>query len=504
MRSFLLRHRSLFFIILLSTLLKLLFVWQGEVVNPDSATYIAAAQKHAAGLYGEALHYYRMPFYPLLLAAVHSIIPDWIRAGQLLTIVPMVLCLWPLYLLTQRLFGERAAIATAVLFAVLPSFNISSTAIKRDPLFLLFSLSALFVLIVIFQNRRMLWWPWFFLLSVFSVLTRIEGILLPIAAIVFLPFLWFSSDRRAHLSRRDWIVLCLLPLSVLSLVGVVNVLGVASFLRIDDVFRWGKELLSRDFFSTYQALMNALEALQDSYPSADLHNNLIETTRHYAPLIYLIGLLEMLVKMIFPTSLIALWMQRRATEKPQVRERWILLFVAAAVVVVNLLFCLKRDFTTERYLWLAVICVLPWVGQGMAVCWQRYQTHMVVLVATGLLVVGSPLAKTLSIAAQTQDRTVALAGKWLQEYDPAGNLFVMYNDRRLPLYANRAEDVIQVRELDGLRRQVVQDPRISFLALYVSNDKHENCAFPGFDVVKTFEGRRKTALFLQRRLESSQ
>ncbi|WP_321531212.1 glycosyltransferase family 39 protein [uncultured Desulfuromonas sp.] len=499
MVNFLLRHRALLLIMALSLGLKLLFLWQGEVVNPDSATYIAAAQKHAQGLYAEGLRFYRMPFYPLMLAGVHAMIPNWIYAGQVLTVVPLVLCLWPLYLLTCRLFDHRTAVGAGLLFAVLPSFNVSATAIERDPLFLLFSLTALLYLVLIVQEGRLCWWVSFFLVGVLAILTRVEGVVLPIVAVFGVLFLRHESDERCSVSRSNLNMLVLASGCVLLLIAGIKLFGDEQFSRLNEVFYWGQELLSRDFFSAYLGLMEALKVFQETLPAADLHNNLIETTRHYAPLIYFVGMLEMMLKIVFPTSLIALWMQQRWSPLTSwSRERWILLAVVVMIVGVNLLFCIKHNFTTERYLWLACACLLPWVGMGMTACWQRCQRRSFALLLCGLLFVGAPLVKTLSVVIQKQDRTVALAGKWLKDYDPDESLTIIYNDRRLPLYAGRAQDVVDVRDLSWLHDNVGNDPRITFLAIYVSNNKNENYTVPGFDVIKRFSGAKKTALFMQR------
>lgn len=244
--------------------------------------------------------------------------------------------------------------------------------------------------------------------------------------------------------------------------------------------------------------MEKLKVFQETLPGSDLHNNLIETVRHYAPVIYLLGLMEMLGKIIFPTSLLALWSKRWSKVGGEKRGRWILVALFLATILLNLVFSVKRNFTTERYLWLAGASLLPWVGSGIVACWQRYQARRMALLVVALLFVGAPLAKTVSVATEKQDHSVVEAGQWLRSYDGNEEMVVMYNDRRLPLYANRAEDVRWIRNLAWLQRHAKKKEQVSLVALYVSNKKQEDTVIDGFEPLKTFAGHQKTVIFLKR------
>ncbi|MDY0189375.1 MAG: glycosyltransferase family 39 protein [Desulfuromonas sp.] len=499
MGSLLLKHRALLLIMALSICLKLLFVWQGAVVNPDAATYIAAAQKHAHGLYSEGVSYYRMPFYPWLLSIVHVLIPNWIYAGQLLTIVPLVLCLLPLYSLTLRIFDHHVALVSSLMFALLPAFNTLATSIIRDPLFLMFSLTAILLLILAFQQNRLRWWLWFSLFSVLAILTRIEGVLIPVVATILVPF-YFRNVKKDRISSLLYVgTIALIPLLLVALIILLKALGIESFSRLNEVVSWVWQLVSLKLFVGYNNLLEQLKIFQSSLPRADLHNNLLEIVRHYAPIIYLIGLSEMLVKIIFPTSLLALWIGRGTAIRSMSKERWILILLSLLTVLLNLLFSMSHNFTTERYLWLAAVAILPWISSGVVVCLQRFSSRPMVVVLMVILFVGAPLAKTLMAGVKTQDRTIVAAGRWLQDYDSSATAVVMYNDRRLPLYANRVEDVNLVRSLAWMRSSAKKQKDISLLVLYVSNEKKGDTEINGFDVVNRFEGDKKTVIFLQRR-----
>ncbi len=503
MANLLFEHRWLVLIALLSLLLKLGFVLQGAVVNPDAATYIAAAEKYSQGLFSEGLKYYRMPFYPLLLASVHTLVSDWIVAGRILTVVPLWLTLLPLYILTKRLFSHQSALWTALLFAVVPTFNTSSIEIKRDPLFLLFTITALMFLVLFFHHHhhRKRDMVWFALLAVLATLTRIEGVLLPIVALVAAPICgWVKGGWR--LVARTVIGLIAVPLIMMMvLLWGLEAMGLHTSSRLTEVTSWITRLANLKLFAGYQKLMVSLKEFQQTMPQADLHNNLIEITRHYAPLIYLIGLLEMLIKGIFPASLIALWGLRWRKREQVISERRVLVLMWLGFILLNILFNVAHNFTTARYLWIPMVLTLPWVGEGMRLWWQRYETKkMVALLAVGIVCL-TPLSKSLAVAAHDQDTTLVEAGHWLQQYDPQQQSKVLYNDRRLPLYADRVSEVSRVRSLSYLRKSAHRNRGVKFVALYLSTKKGEEYTIQGFELFKTFQGEKKTVVILKRQVQ---
>lgn len=497
MVNFLSKHRWLLLIALLSFLLKLNFVLQGAVVNSDAAIYISAAEKYSHGLFSEGLKFYRMPFYPLLLATVHAIVPDWIVAGRILTVVPLWLTLFPLYALSRRLFSHHSALWTALLFAVIPTFNASSSDIKRDPLFLLFTIAAVMFLVLFFHYHRKRDMFWFALLVVLATLTRIEGVLLLVVGLVAVPICgWVRGGWR--LVARTLIGLIAVPLIMVLVLWGLETMGLHTSSRLTEVTSWITRFADLKLFAGYQRLMATLKEFQQTLPSTDLHNNLIEITRHYAPLIYLVGLLEMLLKGIFPASLIGLWGLRWRKRELVISERWVLVLMWLGFILLNLLFNVTRNFTTERYLWIPIVLTLPWVGEGVRLWWQRYDTKKVVVWTVLVIIFVAPLSKTFAVMACHQDTTVVEAGRWLKLYDPQQQLMVMYNDRRLPLYSDRFSEVKKIYKLSSMTRILERKHQIDLIALYLVKDKYANLSIEGFESVKVFKGQEKTVFIFQR------
>jgi len=483
---------------LLSLLIKVLILQRCEIINSDAVLYLAAAQKHADLLFHEGLRYYPMPFYPMLLALVHVVVPDWLLAGQLLTVLPLVLAVWPLYVLTMRLFDRTSALCTALLFAVLPVFNNNSSSIMRDPLFLFLFLCALLCLVVAYQEQTVRAIVSLVLCTGLAVLTRVEGVVLLPVALLALGVFWWRNDLRI---RALWLAAGIVFSLICAVVSVINGADSGdggSIWRLDEIAVWMKQLVDLTFFSIYQSLLDEMKKLQQLFPGADMHNNLFEVARHYAPVIYLIGLAEMVIKAIFPTSLLAFAAWRWRVKRSVIHGRWLIVIMWFVAVSMNLLFTFKMNFTTERYLWMVIILSLPWIGYGMSLWWQNRSWRNGLAKLVVALIIIAPLTKTVVVAAQPVDTTIINAGRWLHDYDVQRQLTTWYNDRSLVLYAERIDDVVNVHSLELLRTSARENKNVDIVALYLSNKKNEDVTIPGFEMLKRFQGADKTVLFLQR------
>ncbi|MBU1626041.1 glycosyltransferase family 39 protein, partial [bacterium] len=130
--------KGLYYIILISFLLKSFLFMSDSLVNNDGLVYISAAQKFAAGHFEEWLSAFPMPFYPLLIAIFHFLIPDWVAAARIISIMFIVFALIPIYLLTKELFDRKAAFWACLAFALAPFPNSLAGGVMRDPGFIFF------------------------------------------------------------------------------------------------------------------------------------------------------------------------------------------------------------------------------------------------------------------------------------------------------------------------------------------------------------------------------
>ena len=96
------------------------------------------------------------------------------------------------------------------------------------------------------------------------------------------------------------------------------------------------------------------------YPSK--YQSLIEITRHYMLVIYLIGLLESFIKALFPLNFIPLVVGFKNWRK---RHGVFVLLLAGSYLLLSYYFLITRDFIRVRYFLTPVLLLCPWIGLGM-------------------------------------------------------------------------------------------------------------------------------------------
>lgn len=145
----------------------------------------------------------KMPLYSALLALAYSLVGDWFRSGQIISIVFGVANVWLLAKIARHLAGGSRLAGWIV--AVLVSANYwhfrMSYEVSRDTLLYFMSTASLYALIVHGGRRGALWWSGAF--GALAVLTRLNGLVLAptILVCVFVAerFDWRRTLRRAAL-----------------------------------------------------------------------------------------------------------------------------------------------------------------------------------------------------------------------------------------------------------------------------------------------------------------
>ncbi|MBN2233139.1 MAG: glycosyltransferase family 39 protein [Deltaproteobacteria bacterium] len=496
-QSLLGEYRDLAAILLLSTVLKLLLLVTAGAVNPDAAAYIAAAERFAGGHFDAGLELYYLPFYPLLLAAAHVLIPDWITAGRLLSFLPLVLAAIPLYHLTRRLGDRRAALATTLLFAILPVFNLACREIIRDPLFLLLILCAMERATAMVEHYRPGALVAFFALSLAATLIRIEGVMIPA---VFLGW-WLAGKNRQHKRIVTVSLLAVTPAALLAAFLTGTLLGIERLTDIGLLAAWLRDDVGLRFLNRFAALMRELEAFQYTLPGGRLHNNLVETTRHWAPLVYAVGLLEMMVIGIFPTTVLGFFARSPQTLRRRHPGFGLLCTLLASTLFATLLFNILRNFTTERYLWMPIVLGLPFAGTGLDAWWKKWRRQGSVLAAAVvLLMIVTPLGKTLAKTTVYRETALLRAGDWLREYRREHGGITLYTDRRLPLHAGRPADTGRVLPWPQVAAAAGEWPGVDLVAvdLRPADGNLNHLTLDGFKALETFQDRDKAVIIFRR------
>lgn len=130
-------------IVLLAFALRMVQASLTEVLTTDASSYLFAAQDLTQGTWktwmGHGIH----PGYPVAIAAAHSLIGDWERAGYLVSALAGALAVAPFLALAMDVTGRRAGMLAALLFACAPYYAQAHADVMTEGLFHLFFISAI-------------------------------------------------------------------------------------------------------------------------------------------------------------------------------------------------------------------------------------------------------------------------------------------------------------------------------------------------------------------------
>lgn len=164
------------------------------IIVPDGITYINTAKLIDAGEWREIAQYSFYNLYPFFIAMFHKVIPDWELAARVLSVLSGSLAVVPFYWIIKRLFDVKLAVAASVFFIISPRLVEYSSNVIREPVFWLFSLSALSSAAAGIQKRQPVLMVLSALFTGLSAFTRMEGLAV-IPIVVFWAFWQYRGER---------------------------------------------------------------------------------------------------------------------------------------------------------------------------------------------------------------------------------------------------------------------------------------------------------------------
>lgn len=427
---------GLLYIICISLTIKVFLLVSESVVNNDGLLYIAAAQKFSEGYFSEGISIYPMPFYPLLIAVVHFLIPDWVTAGRIISVAFVVFTLIPLYFTTSELFDRKAAFWACLAFAIAPVPNGWADSVIRDPGFILCMAWAVFFALRSIQSKRIIFFAAAALFSWVAILFRLEGIIFILFFPLYLVALCFKRENDKVRLLKGAFLWILFPLlfSAVS-IAVLGYDGVVSLNRSGDIITQAQKLLHLGFLDNYFEISGQLINLEKLSPFPGGMQNFAETARHYIPIIYLFGLLETFILVLFPVFVIPLfWGFKDSMQK----KRIFILSVFFAFMFMAYYFLVKEDFIQKRFLSIPVLLLFPWIGEGI----QRFFEYLSgrfsekVFAAVFILFFILPIYQCFELEWE-EDRSVMQAAKWIEKEANLEKLKIITTDARFLYYAGR-------------------------------------------------------------------
>ena len=428
--------RDLLGLLLLSAILKIIMALFIGVINHDGMLYIIASQKIAAGSFKEGLAAFGGPLYPLFITLTHYIVPNWIAAARLVSIVASILTIIPLYLLTKEIFHRKAAMWAGCAFALLPLSNHLSVEVIRDPLFLFFFAWSTYFANRAIKSKKSIHFLLSSLTCLISILCRIEGLVLYVFYILFVIYLLFRDTQERINLLKGALIYVVFPLLLIALASLISARGLPSTLnRLAEI----KSFFNLEFMDSYKDIHGQLEALETSRPLKPPVQNFIEIARHYMAAIYLIGLLESFSKALFPLYLIPLvlgfWKVRN-------RNSVFIALLAGCYLLMSYYYLVRFDSIRVRHLLTPAFLLHPWIGAGIdrIVVYVRGSSRQHLLTILMLLLFGVlPIYRSVKILWK-QDTVLVRAGKWIADIPEFQAARIITNDRRVPFYAAQGAD----------------------------------------------------------------
>lgn len=439
-------RRMLWLLLGLSLIIKISIWVLSPVITPDGPVYIAQAEAFLRGEWQQGLAINGSLFiYPLLIAGLGLLGLDLVVAGRMLSLLFSVSTVIPLFLMTQGLFNSRVAFWATLAFVVAPSLNEFSVYVMRDPGFLcMFAWTLLFALrAVAEENIRA-----FFLSLVFTFLAflfRIEAFFFPFLLVVFIFGQAIYRRRwRTRLIKQVGVFL-LLSLLTTSVVGWAFSDQLLRFNRLGLIVSMMKMPLNKGILGYDPRVQEELRKMEKVIPMGAVDNDFAEIARENIRLIYFIGLMANVKKVLYPAffaaGLVGLVLFR-TYRTPHALVLWL----AIAYLLILCLYLLHQGFIETRYVYVPVFLLLPWVGYGIERILDRLNGINRLPRFAPLLLV-SVLFTVPGVEAATEVKRQLIsakeAGQWLAAHPQINMGAIVSNGREVPFYAGRGMAFIE-------------------------------------------------------------
>jgi|LGVF01.1.fsa_nt_gb hypothetical protein len=517
---------GIIFLLLVSLGIKVTALFSGDIINVDGVRYIDAARQFAQGNFVEGLRIDWMPFYSLLIAGFHFLVRDWVLAGQLISLLAMVLALVPLYLLTKGLFDEKVAFWTGLAFAVSPMLNSHAVGLLRDPIYIFFVLWSVYFCLRALRNENNLFFILTSLSLTFALCCRLEAILLWGIFLPILAVLAVKNTAERCLLLKGMSVLVGLPLVLGLLLGGGVLLFAGSDLASSDrseeltvtlkkvvignSIAYYKRKVSKGVFDNYHSRYQTLKDLARSLYGWNNTGGVLETTRHYLPLIYLIGIAEALARNLFPLFVLpllaGLW---KCTSWH--RGHWLILLLVGAYFLMAYYFLFTHDGISKRYILVPAVFLFPWVGRGL----ERIRAGVVkcrwpriALVLFLLVFCGVPAYKSLgNFTGPGKGHAIREAGQWLAMQPDLQTAIIACSDPRIRFYSSQDLKFLKTMERYKVARdfrmmeQVAFDKKAELLIIETSKNKRRKMPeFKHYSLRKEIVGFKRDVLIYDRNI----
>jgi hypothetical protein len=338
-------------------------------------------------------------------------------------------------------------------------------------------------------------------MATLSTLLRIEGGLLLLA----LPVAWLLGGSGMSIGRRTGMaaivifagLACIAPLAV----WVAFRGGELPTSRLPELLEVKQRLyVVVEKYRLYYEMLKTLELNQPIHQGG-YSKGFFALSRHFIPVIYLVGLAKSLLKVVHPAILIASLAGLKTRQNVSSFFQWALGSVFAAYLSLAILVRFQDAWYSNRFIYVPALILTLWAGQGVVVIWrwqrQRWQYGWTRWVATTMtiLLLLSPAVKTLSDS-RGREANIRQAGVWLSRHSP-DEASLLTNDRRIGFYSDR-EFIFSPIDIHSDISKVDPKRKSSYIVLRGKRDELTGFPAPsGYEEIQRFPGKRGTVVIFR-------
>lgn len=499
--KYLQEHRILILLLFVSLGLKLVLLHSLEVLPEDGPLFITQAEKFAAGAWKEGLALNRYLFlYPLLIVWVHYLIPDMVLAGQLISLTASVFAVVPVFLLTRGLFGSSAAFWGGLAFVVAPGFNDYAVKVMREPVFLCLFAWGVYFAWQAFEFKKEKYFIASIILSITSAFFRVEGIFL---SVLFVTFFWFVCllDKEKRSIVIKFTAICFFTVALIY--GVIKNVGqdFSGLVQYNNVTFYFDNVFKDGVFNPNPEIKSELKNIELSSQYGWNHNDFASIARENIRLIYFIGLIFCIAKVVFLPLFILFFIGMYFWRKPA-QSNVFLLTSTVVYLFICFIFLLNMNFIEPRYVFAPAVFLYPWIGFGVDNIYRFKKANYIATIIIKVMVVIIFLIPIyISITNYTsQVSSGKEAGIWLSKQVEFSNKKMIANNGEIPFYSGRRlDDIIHFfgRNSDDfkLMEQIGKREGAEIMAIVMKKNKKDIIpVFFEYELKKRFEDKKYSSL----------
>ena len=255
----------------------------------------------------------------------------------------------------------------------------------------------------------------------------------------------------------------------------------------------------KDFLENYHSLYAGLKKLEGTPPFSYGNQNIISITRHYMAVIYMFGILEYMIRVLFPVFLIPLILGLTYRWE---KQHWFVMVVVFFYLFIFYYALIKRDFIEIRFVFMPVFLLYSWVGYGLDRIWTKvrnssYSKFWVFLFLVSFIFL--PVYKTGN-SIFSQDSVLRQAGQWLAENPDFAKARLATTDSRISFYAENMDNSLYIsnKEIKNkyplIEKMALQDKSL-LIAEKVRKGSEPFKGFKHYRIAKSFHGKINTVHF---------